>query len=114
MRISDWSSDVCSSDLNADITVIGERPKIGPYREQIRTALADMLGVARLQVSVKATTTQALGFEARRQGIAAQAAEIGRVSGWDSACKSASISVVAVSLKKNNLSRAQHERKHTR
>src|SRR3546814_18467041 len=90
MRISDWSSDVCSSDLflhhcqqlmldagwrlgNADITVIGERPKIGPYREQIRTALADMLGVARLQVSVKATTTEGLGFEGRREGIAAPA-----------------------------------------
>src|SRR3546814_18534905 len=73
MRISDWSSDVCSSDLNADITVIGERPKIGPYREQIRTALADMLGVARLQVSVKATTTEGLGFEGRREGIPAQA-----------------------------------------
>lgn len=58
---------------NADITVIGEQPKVGPHREEIRTALADILGVARPQVSVKATTTEGLGFEGRREGIAAQA-----------------------------------------
>lgn len=58
---------------NADVTVIGEQPRIGPHREEIRTALADTLGVARLQVSVKATTTEGLGFAGRREGIAAQA-----------------------------------------
>lgn len=58
---------------NADITVIGEQPKIGPHREEIRSALADILGVARLQVNVKATTTEGLGFEGRSEGIAAQA-----------------------------------------
>jgi 2-C-methyl-D-erythritol 2,4-cyclodiphosphate synthase len=58
---------------NADITVICERPKIGPHAEAMRAALAAELGASTAQVSVKATTTEKLGFTGRGEGIAAQA-----------------------------------------
>ncbi|RXR05341.1 2-C-methyl-D-erythritol 2,4-cyclodiphosphate synthase [Pseudoxanthomonas composti] len=59
---------------NADITVICERPKIGPHALAMRERLAGLLGVALSQVSIKATTTEKLGFTGRGEGIAAQAA----------------------------------------
>jgi len=58
---------------NADITVICERPKVGPHAEAMRAVLATDLGVAIDAVSVKATTTEKLGFTGRGEGIAAQA-----------------------------------------
>lgn len=58
---------------NADITVICERPKLAGYIEQIRDKLADALAVSREVVSVKATTTEKLGFTGRGEGIAAEA-----------------------------------------
>ena len=59
---------------NVDLTVICEAPKIGPHREAMRTKLAALLGVDPGQVSIKATTTERLGFTGRGEGIAAQAA----------------------------------------
>ncbi len=58
---------------NADVTVLAERPKIGPVRAQIRARLAELLEVAPEAVNVKATTTEKLGFLGRAEGIAAQA-----------------------------------------
>jgi 2-C-methyl-D-erythritol 2,4-cyclodiphosphate synthase len=58
---------------NADLTVICERPKIGPHAAAIREAIATELEVEIEQVSVKATTTEQLGFTGRKEGIAAQA-----------------------------------------
>lgn len=58
---------------NADVTVICERPKIGPHTEAMRGNLAADLGVSIAQVSIKATTTESLGFTGRGEGIAAQA-----------------------------------------
>ena len=58
---------------NADITVICERPKVGPHAAAMRALLADDLGVDVDAVSVKATTTETLGFTGRGEGIAAQA-----------------------------------------
>ena len=56
---------------NIDLTIIAERPKISPYRTAMRTRLADLLGLKIDQVSVKATTTEGLGFTGRGEGIAA-------------------------------------------
>jgi 2-C-methyl-D-erythritol 4-phosphate cytidylyltransferase/2-C-methyl-D-erythritol 2,4-cyclodiphosphate synthase len=59
---------------HVDVTIICEAPKIGPHRDAMRTAIAGMLGVPVTKVSVKATTTERLGFTGRGEGIAAQAA----------------------------------------
>jgi len=58
---------------HVDCTVIAEEPKVGPYRAAMRERIAAILGIALDQVSVKATTTEGLGFTGRREGIAAQA-----------------------------------------
>lgn len=58
---------------NADITILAERPKISPHREAMRAATAEAMNVAIDVVSVKATTTEKLGFVGREEGIAAQA-----------------------------------------
>ncbi len=59
---------------NADVTLICERPKIAPHAEAMRARLAELLAVPVDRVSVKATTTEGLGFPGRGEGIAAQAA----------------------------------------
>lgn len=68
---------------HVDCTVICEEPKIGPHRSAMRDSVAAILGLTVDQVSIKATTTEGLGFTGRREGIAAQAVanirmEIGR------------------------------------
>ena len=61
---------------NVDVTLICERPKIAPHAEAMRARLAELLGVSVDAVSVKATTTERLGFPGRGEGIAAQAAAV--------------------------------------
>jgi 2-C-methyl-D-erythritol 4-phosphate cytidylyltransferase/2-C-methyl-D-erythritol 2,4-cyclodiphosphate synthase len=58
---------------NIDVTVICEEPKIGPHREAMRSKLAELIGIELDRVSVKATTTERLGFTGRGEGLAAQA-----------------------------------------
>lgn len=58
---------------NVDLTIICEEPKIGPHRPAMRTRIAELLSVDTGAVSVKATTTERLGFTGRGEGIAAQA-----------------------------------------
>ena len=64
-----------------DLTIICEAPKIGPHRDAIRTRVAELLGLSTDRVSVKATTTERLGFTGRGEGIAAQAAATVRLPG---------------------------------
>ena len=56
-----------------DVTIVCERPKIKPHRQSMRERIADICGVEVERVSVKATTTEGLGFEGRGEGISAQA-----------------------------------------
>jgi len=58
---------------NADLTVLAQSPRIGPYREAMRRQVAELLGIDPACVNIKATTTEGLGFLGRTEGIAAQA-----------------------------------------
>jgi len=59
--------------VHCDVTIICEAPKIGPHRRTMRETLAEIMEIAPERVSVKATTTEELGFTGRREGIAALA-----------------------------------------
>ena len=58
---------------HVDATIICEAPRIGPHRDAIRARIADLLRLPRSRISIKATTTERLGFAGRGEGIAAQA-----------------------------------------
>ena len=58
---------------NIDSTVVAQRPKLSPHISQMRQTIAETLGINFDQVSVKATTTEHLGFEGNEEGISAQA-----------------------------------------
>jgi 2-C-methyl-D-erythritol 4-phosphate cytidylyltransferase/2-C-methyl-D-erythritol 2,4-cyclodiphosphate synthase len=60
--------------VHLDVTLICERPKVGPYRQAMAQRIGEILALDPTRVSVKATTTEELGFTGRREGIAAQAA----------------------------------------
>lgn len=59
--------------VNADVILIGEEPRLGPHRDEMRRRLAGALGVEPERVAVRATTTDKLGFTGRGEGLAAQA-----------------------------------------
>lgn len=59
--------------VDVDAVVICEQPKLAPYRDAMRAAMAEALGVGPERIGVKATTTERLGFTGRGEGIAAQA-----------------------------------------
>ena len=61
---------------NVDVTIIAQAPKMSPHIEQMRQNVADDLGIALDCVSVKATTTERLGFTGREEGIAALASAL--------------------------------------
>ncbi len=66
--------------VNVDVTLICEAPKIGPHRDAMAARVAEILGIEKDRVSIKATTTEGLGFTGRQEGIAAQALASVRVS----------------------------------
>lgn len=66
---------------HADVTIICERPKVGPHRAAMADRIAEILSIEVGRVSVKATTTEQLGFTGRREGIAAQAVATVRLPG---------------------------------
>jgi 2-C-methyl-D-erythritol 2,4-cyclodiphosphate synthase len=59
--------------VNADVVLIGQEPKVAPVREQMQGLLAGTLEVDKQRISVRATTTDELGFTGRGEGLAAQA-----------------------------------------
>ena len=59
--------------VNADVTIVAQKPKLRPFIDQMRARLAQAIGVSVDQISVKATTTERLGFEGEEKGISAHA-----------------------------------------
>jgi 2-C-methyl-D-erythritol 4-phosphate cytidylyltransferase/2-C-methyl-D-erythritol 2,4-cyclodiphosphate synthase len=72
--------------VNVDVTLICEAPKIGPHREAMCAAIADILGLPVARVSVKATTSERLGFTGRGEGIAAMASASVTLPAGDATC----------------------------
>jgi len=65
--------------VHCDVTLICERPKVSPHRDAMRARIAEILALDISRVSVKATTTEGMGFEGRREGLAAQAVATVRI-----------------------------------
>ncbi len=57
--------------INIDATIMAERPRFSPYRAAMRERIAEIVGVEPSRISIKATTTEGLGFVGREEGIAA-------------------------------------------
>lgn len=66
-------TDAGGQIIHADLTLICERPKVGPHKAAMRARLSDLLGLPIEAVNIKATTTEGLGFTGRGEGVAAQA-----------------------------------------
>jgi 2-C-methyl-D-erythritol 4-phosphate cytidylyltransferase / 2-C-methyl-D-erythritol 2,4-cyclodiphosphate synthase len=72
-RAAELAAEAGARIVHVDVTLVCERPKIGPHREAMRARTAEVLGLALSRVSVKATTTERMGFLGREEGLAAQA-----------------------------------------
>lgn len=72
-RVIELVDEVGYTFGNADITIIAQQPKLAPYIEQMRENIALVCGTDIHDVSVKATTTEGLGFEGEKKGISAHA-----------------------------------------
>lgn len=72
-RVADLVAEQGYSLVNADITLLLQKPKIAPYIQQMREKIAEVLKVDKDCISVKATTTEKLGFVGREEGVASYA-----------------------------------------
>lgn len=72
-RVAALLQDESYAVVNLDATLLAQAPKIAPYREQMRSNIADALGIEISRVSVKATTEEGLGFTGEKLGMAAHA-----------------------------------------
>lgn len=82
-KARDLVADKDGAITHCDVTLICEAPKIGPHRAAMRAALSEILQIAVDRISVKATTTEQLGFTGRREGIAALATATVRIPAVD-------------------------------
>jgi 2-C-methyl-D-erythritol 2,4-cyclodiphosphate synthase len=71
--ISDMAKKEDAKILHIDSTIVAQKPKLSPYMEKMRENIADVLKISIDQISVKATTTEGLGFTGKKEGISAYA-----------------------------------------
>ena len=72
-KVRDLLSENFFSIANVDMTIMAQRPRIGPHIEAMRENIAEVLGIGKSRINIKATTTERLGFVGREEGIAAEA-----------------------------------------
>ena len=72
-KVRDLLSENFFSIANVDMTIMAQRPRIGPHIEAMRENIAVVLGIGKSRINIKATTTERLGFVGREEGIAAEA-----------------------------------------
>ena len=72
-RVMEALSEAGYRPVNADVTIVAQKPKLRPYIDQMRANLAAHMGVDVSQVSVKATTSEGMGFEGEGKGMTAHA-----------------------------------------
>lgn len=72
-RVSDLVREKGYTVVNVDSVVVAQKPKLAPFINQMKENISSVLGILPSHVSVKATTTEGLGFEGREEGISAQA-----------------------------------------
>ena len=72
-RISEMIRDKNGEIQSIDSTVVAQAPKLSPYKDQMTTNIAEALGISKSLISVKATTTEEMGFTGRLEGIEAHA-----------------------------------------
>ena len=68
--------------VNVDITIKAQKPKLLPYKEQMRRVLAKILKIEKIRVNIKATTTEKLGFVGRGEGVAVMAVSLVKIFDW--------------------------------
>ncbi len=73
LRVADLLAERSLRPINADLTLLAQKPKIGPYREEMKSRLAKTMGIDPDCISIKATTTEGLGLVGREEGMAAMA-----------------------------------------
>jgi len=71
-RVAELISQAGYKVLNLDSCVVAQKPRLAPYIAKMAANIAEVLNIDRQQVSIKATTTEGLGFEGRQEGISAQ------------------------------------------
>ena len=67
---------------SVDITIMAQTPKLSPYKERMRETISRILGIAPINVNIKATTTEKLGFVGRKEGVAVEAAASVKYYNW--------------------------------
>lgn len=69
--------------VNVDVTIIAQKPKINPYKMQIKSTIANLLNLEKQFVNIKATTAEKLGFIGRKEGVAVQSSATLKYYNWE-------------------------------
>jgi 2-C-methyl-D-erythritol 4-phosphate cytidylyltransferase/2-C-methyl-D-erythritol 2,4-cyclodiphosphate synthase len=81
-KIVEFIYNVVYEIVNVDLTIIAQKPKINPYKNAIKTTIAELLNIEKQFVNIKATTAEKLGFIGRAEGVAVQSIATLKYYNW--------------------------------